>query len=209
MANGLKVWTTAGSAGTLSHTDLAKVNLYRSIIQLGMDVPTSGAIANTRRRAASSRVELAQPLERAVVRYNVVAVDGPNPFSRPLQHRYHLIIRYRGQVSAKLMKVDITRGTEVEILNFDSNNFPGAPDFRYEAVSSDAPLKYNSEGWDRVEMAYYVEATLATPSFALGHPAAIAAMTLLVASDTSSERSAGKGLTTAFAMISQKESKRS
>jgi hypothetical protein len=66
------------------------------------------------------------PTQRAVVRYNVTPVDGLF-FQRvpSLPFHYGLRLRYLGQLTAKLMEVDLATGSETELVHFDSANFPG------------------------------------------------------------------------------------
>jgi hypothetical protein len=170
----LKVWTTVGSVGTLNQTDLAKVSLHQSIIQLGVDLLSTGSmqVAAARGRAQEKRGpgagQLAPifPTIQAVVRYNVTPVDGlfiTGKFS------YNLQIRYRGQITAKLMQVDIENGAETQLIPFDSSSFPASPNFQVQLVSTGdgaVPL-------DFVNKAYYVEATLIAPALVVGNPAAI------------------------------------
>ena len=44
MDDGWKAWTTVGSAGTLDQTDLAKVHLFQSVVQLGTDLGPPRAV---------------------------------------------------------------------------------------------------------------------------------------------------------------------
>ena len=107
------------------------------------------------------------PTIQAVVRYNVQAVDGL--FSIPDKFKYQLTIRYRGQVTAKLMQMDGESGIEAQLILFNSNSFPTKPDFQLQSVSA----SNNSPLLDFVNKGYYVEATLNAPVLTIGHPAAI------------------------------------
>ena len=75
MDDKLKIWTTVGSTGILNQADLAKVTLYGSIIQLGVDIafPTTQETATAR---PTARLGLAFPTVQAVARYNITPVDG-------------------------------------------------------------------------------------------------------------------------------------
>jgi hypothetical protein len=81
MEDRFKVWTTVGSAGTLDHTDLAKVSLHQSVIQLGADLIPPPSIAHN--EAAAALFSAAVPTQQAVVRYNVTPVDGMFPSATP------------------------------------------------------------------------------------------------------------------------------
>jgi hypothetical protein len=165
MDDQLKVWTTVGSAGTLNQADLAKVTLHQSIIQLGTELvpPLPNQPA-----AGSAAFDLGAniPTIQAVVRYNVTPVEGL--FFVTTNFRYHLQLRFRGQVAARLMEVDLENGTETQRLLLDSHNAP-PPNFVVQAVFED----HDSQPLDFVNKAYYVEATLVAPSLIIGHPAAI------------------------------------
>jgi hypothetical protein len=163
MDDRLKVWTTVGSAGTLDQIDLAKVHLFQSIVQLGTDLPIPTQAVSAQVVGAAPHF----PTIQAVVRYNVTPVDGL--FSIPDKFRYQLRIRYRGQITAKLMQVDGESGTEAQLILFNSNSFPAKPDFQLQSVSpsNDSPLL------DFINKSYYVEATLIAPAIVIGHPAAI------------------------------------
>jgi hypothetical protein len=173
MDDQLKVWTTVGSAGTLNHTDLAKVSLHQSIVQLGTELspPVLTQLATAQVAGASPRVGPIFPAEQAVVRYNVTPVDG---LFLAGAFKYHLQLRYRGQVSARLMQVDIETGAETLLIAFDSNSFPAKHDFQVQAVSATE----DSAILDFVNKAYYVEATLTAPALVVGHPAAISIIKL-------------------------------
>ena len=161
MPDNVKVWTTVGSAGTLTQVDLAKVTLHGSIIQLGAEVvSTGGGTATTPALAA------VQNTVQAVVRYNLTPVDGlflTGPF------HYHLQIRFRNHIIARLMETDMLSGTERQLISFNSQSFPPQPGFQVQAVATPA----NSTVMDFVNKAYYVEATLIAPATAVGSPAEI------------------------------------
>jgi hypothetical protein len=155
MNNIKKIWTTVGSAGTLNQTDLAKVSLHQSIIQLATGAPSSS---------------------EAIVRYNLTPVDGVFFLGN---FRYGLQIRFRGKIVAKLMEVDLANGTETQLILFDSSKFPRSPAFQVQIASmqQDSPLL------DFVNKAYYVEAALKPAALVAGHPSAISMIKLLAQAD--------------------------
>jgi hypothetical protein len=78
MDDRLKVWTTVGSAGTLNQTDLAKVSLHQSVIQLGVELLPPVSTQAVAAQAAGGAVHPTPvfPTTQAVVRYDVTPVDG-------------------------------------------------------------------------------------------------------------------------------------
>jgi hypothetical protein len=109
-------WTSVGSAGTVDEADLA-------LVQLGTPVP--GAVA------------MGPGLRRAVhIRYNVVAVGGVlNAFGVSMSAR--LLDRGDGQkVFLQLKEYGLHTGLTTTLLTLDSDNFPAAPSFQEESVST-------------------------------------------------------------------------
>jgi hypothetical protein len=88
-----------------------------------------------------------------------------------------LKIRFRGQISAKLMEVDIITGAEKPLLSF--GGFPSTPDFQDRSVGNghDSPDPL----LDFTNKAYYVEATLTARTIVIGNPAAISVIQLVQA----------------------------
>jgi hypothetical protein len=169
MEDRFKVWTTVGSAGTLDHTDLAKVSLHQSIIQLGAEIIPPPPIAHN--AAAAALFSAAVPTQQAVVRYNVTPVDGMFPSATPA-FAWALRLRYRGRVTARWIEVDLATGAETQLVQFDSNAFPASQSFQVEAAfTAFRPV-------DFVKKAYYIEATLVAPLLVVGHPAAISIVKL-------------------------------
>jgi hypothetical protein len=167
MPDNVKVWSTVGSAGTLTQTDLAKVTLHGSIIQLGAEViSTGGGTATTLAHAA------VQNTVQAVVRYNLTPVDGL--FLTGAFH-YLLQIRFRNHITARLMETDMLTGTEKQLIVFNSQSFPPQPGFQVQTASAPA----NSTVMDFVNKAYYVEATLIAPAVAVGSPAEISVIKVI------------------------------
>jgi len=166
----LKIWTTVGSAGTLSQVDLAKVTLHGSIIQLGFDISPPLPVA----AAARPPSLVGLPTIQAVVRYNVTPVDGlffDQVPSAPFH--YGLELRYLGRVTAKLREVDLNTGNDPDppLIVFDKSS----ASFKVETV-----FAQHFEGvLDFVNKAYYVEATLVAPALLVGHPAAISIIKLV------------------------------
>lgn len=175
MDDQLRVWTTVGSAGTLNQTDLANVSLHQSIIQLGADLPqVATEVAAARVASGAGRLPPIFPTIQAVARYNVTPVDGlfiTGTFS------YNLQLRFRGQITAKLMQVDIENGAETPLILFDSNSFPANPNFQVQRVSTGDGAAL----LDFVNSAYYVEAMLVAPTLVVGHPAAISVIKIFAA----------------------------
>jgi hypothetical protein len=173
MTDQMKIWTTVGSAGTLNQTDLAKVQLHQSIVQLGTDVIID---PGTTARAASVAPRITLPTVQAVVRYNVTPVDGlfpPDPFNG-----YELKIRYRGQITARLMQVDINTGEETQLIPSEKppiNPFPATAEFQVISAHGQHPVlgHLHVPRLDFVNNAYYVEATLIASELVPGNPAAI------------------------------------
>jgi hypothetical protein len=173
MTDQMKIWTTVGSAGTLNQTDLAKVQLHQSIVQLGTDVIID---TGTTARAASVAPRFGAPTVQAVVRYNVTPVDGlfpPGSF-----FGYDLKIRYRGQITARLMQVDINTGEETQLIPFGppppQPYFPVTAGFTVNSAPGQQPTHPHPVPFlDFVNHAYYVEATLIASELVLGNPAAI------------------------------------
>jgi hypothetical protein len=161
MPDNVKVWTTVGSAGTLAQADLAKVTMHGSIIQLGAEVVSTGGGT-----ATTSALAAVQNTVQAVVRYNVTPVDGL--FLTGAFH-YHLQIRFRNHITARLMETDMLTGTERQLISFNSQSFPPQPGFQVQAV----PAPANSTVMDFVNKAYYVEATLIASAITVGSPAEI------------------------------------
>jgi hypothetical protein len=164
-------WTTVGSAGTLNQTDLAKVSLHQSIIQLGTDIVVTAATGQA--ATAAPRVGGIFPMMEAVARYNITPVEGVF-FPSTGRFRYGLNIRFRGRITAKLMQVNINDGTETQLILFNSNQFPPSLGFQTGLVQT----AQDSQPLDFVNNAFYVEATLAIPTIVLGEVAAISIIKL-------------------------------
>ena len=179
MDNQLKVWTTVGSAGALNQTDLAKVSLHQSVIQLGAELfPQASTKVATAQVATPPHLGLNLPTIQAVVRYNVTPVDG---LFIEGKFKYQLQVRFRGRITAKLMQVDPENGTETQLILFDSNSFPPKPNFQVQSVSA----KNDSLLLDFINKAYYVEATLIAPELVIGNPAAISIIKVIASPDFS------------------------
>jgi hypothetical protein len=177
MADKQKIWSTVGSAGILDHVDLPKVSLHRSIIQLGISIDSSAPTTlEATAPTAAGLLGPGFPTMQAVVRYNVTAVDGlffPPPPS-PRLH-YALQLRFMGRVTAKLREVDVSNGSENDLVVFQSSG-PSSVFQLKQTVAEDFVGNL-----DFVKKAYYVEATLVAPAFMVGHPAAISAIQLFAA----------------------------
>ncbi len=165
MDDGHKVWTTVGSAGTLDQTDLAKVHLFQSIVQLGVDFGST--------QGGTVTAHAIFPTTQAVVRYNVTPVAGL--FYIEKNFKYQLRLRFRGHVTARLMQVPIEGSEETPLIQFDKSS----NGFTVIAVSSDK----DSLPLDFVNNGYYVEATLFTSAIVIGHPSAISVIQLIASPD--------------------------
>jgi hypothetical protein len=167
MGDEVRIWTTVGSAGTLSATDLAKVTLKNAVIALGQDLAPPAA-------SAPEDPSVVLPQTSAVVRYNITPVDGLFP---TFHFFYQLELTYRGKVRARLVQVDRSSGTETDLLNFDSASFPPANSLVMNSVSTTD----ESSVMDFVNFAFYVEATLTAPATTVGNPAEIAVVKVVAA----------------------------
>jgi hypothetical protein len=107
------------------------------------------------------------PTIQAVVRYNVTAAGG---LFNTGSFAYKLRLRCRGQVSVKLIEVDLASGMENTRIPFNSNNHTAFEDQHAFESAGDPP---HSVPFDFDKKAYYVEATLTASAVAIGHPAAI------------------------------------
>lgn len=161
MGDEVRYWTTVGSAGTLSATDLAKVTLGNAMIALGQGIAPADS--------APEDQSAALPQISAVVRYNITAVDGLFP-TFPFHYALQLI--YRGTVRARLVQVDLPSGAEADLLHFDSTSFSPAGSL----VTNEVAATDKSSVMDFVNAAFYVEATLTTSAITVGNPAEIAAV---------------------------------
>jgi len=159
MSDEARLWTTVGSAGTLSAADLANVTLDNAVITLGRDIVPPPP-------SAAEDPSIVMPEISAVVRYNVTAVDGLFAVE-PLA--YVLELTYRGMVRARLVQFDTSSATETELARFDSADFPPANVFATN-IGTPGPQTV----MDFTHCAYYVEATLTASAIVVGNPAEIA-----------------------------------
>jgi hypothetical protein len=103
------------------------------------------------------------PTTSAVIRYNVVAVDGlfAPRVAAPSARGHQLKLRYLAtgagaRVTARLIEVDFASGAETTLLTFDSAAFPGAAGYHDNLVADCGPPR----PFDFVRKAYYIEVTL-------------------------------------------------
>jgi hypothetical protein len=157
------LWTTVGSAGTLSAADLAKVSLHNAVIQLGIDLINPPPPAT-----AEQDLSIITPQISAVVRYNV-PLDRSLLF--PPLFNYALDVTWQGTVGARLVQVDLTTGTETELVGWTP--FPGFPPGVFFTSGKASPPV---EGGSVYNSAYYVEATLVASATVVGNAAKIAAV---------------------------------
>ncbi|HJS84451.1 MAG TPA: hypothetical protein VJ779_03250 [Acetobacteraceae bacterium] len=171
-----RIWTTIGSAGTLDKGDVTKVFLDHAAVQLGK--PLAGPLISQSKTdtdtSIASNAAIPVQTESAVIRYNVVPVDGlfALPVAAPSARGVQLVLRYleiSGRVVAKLIEVDLATGVEAVRLTFDSNAFPAKINaYHVQQVGQCAPLRF-----DFKQKAYYIEATLTHSSIAAGSAAGI------------------------------------
>jgi hypothetical protein len=164
--DGLRFWTTVGSAGTLDETSEGKVFSDRAVVQKGDTLVIAPASRQVR---ADGGVDVT---DSAVIRYNVTAVDG----LFGLQD-LAMIVRFRDEgksarVIAQLIEVDLATGAEVTRLTFDSD----APDVHVLSgyhTHEVFDCSGRGEPFDFERKAYYIEATLTASSFVTGSVAGI------------------------------------
>lgn len=169
MGDEVRIWTSVGSAGTLSAADLAKVNLHNAVISLGVDIAPP---------PAQEDPSIILPEATAIVRYNVTPVDGlfaTGPF------HYLLQLTYRGKVRARLVQVGLSDGAETDLLHFDSASFQPASGF----VTNSGSTTDDSQVMDFVNFGYYVEAALTASAIVAGNPAEIALVKVYASPDFS------------------------
>jgi len=111
----VKVWSKVATGGTVDESDVSKVVFKGTDVSLAGIQPTS-----------------------AVIRYNVVAVDGLfadlTPTSWP-----EIFLRYRDagdreRVRARLIEVDLGTGSSRTAANFDSDLFPQSPSLQTQGI---------------------------------------------------------------------------
>lgn len=171
-----KIWTTAGSDGTVDETDASKVFFDRSVVQRGHPLGGSLPAANPAKTTADAPIAqkpaiIPPQTESAVIRYNVTPVDGLFAPTQPCQPGSdcsgpQLTLRYlaagsSGQVVAKLIEVDLATGVETVRLTFKSSDFATADGYQVRAGLADCGPKW---GFDFKRKAYYIEATLTSSS---------------------------------------------
>ncbi|MBS1809681.1 MAG: hypothetical protein JST84_16085 [Acidobacteria bacterium] len=141
-----KPWTTVASAGTVDEADATKVNYTEATARLNLALPANSS---------------------AVIRYNVVAVDG---LADAGGDGNFLRVRFRdnGQderVIVRLKSVDIATGAVATLMTLDSNAFAANALFQTQGVSVCNP----TWKFDFNRNAYFVEAILIKGSTA-GNP---------------------------------------
>ena len=137
-----KIWTSVGSTGTVDDTDTGKLHFIGP-------------------RATTNNVA---PGTKAVVRYNVVAVDGLfadlTPTSWPA-----LIVRYstlngQGRVVARLKEYIMTgpqAGQTNTLITLDSDDFPQAADFQTRSIGNCGNFSHFQFASGQVARAYFIE----------------------------------------------------
>jgi hypothetical protein len=138
-----RVWTSAASAGTADEQDAGKLVLDGSRVTL------SPAL---------------QPEAAAVIRYNVVAVDGLfaglTPTSWPA-----LIVQYRDaggreRVRACLKEYDLGTGTTRTVIEFDSDLYPQLPTYQSQSIGDCGEFTAFEFAASPAGKAYFVEVEL-------------------------------------------------
>lgn len=137
-----KLWTSVGSTGTVDDADTNKLRFNGPLV-----VTKAGA-----------------PETKAVVRYNVVAVDGLfanlTPTSWPA-----LIMRYntlngRGRVVARLKEYIMSgpqQGQTNTLITLDSDDFPQDVDFQTRSIGNCGNFGHFQFASGQVARAYFVE----------------------------------------------------
>ena len=151
----------------MDEADLSKIVLDHATAQFGQ------AITGT---TPAKQAAVLQQTATAVIRYNVVAVDGlfaprvaaPNARGHQLKLRY-LATGPGARVIARLIEVDFASGAETTLLTFDSGAFPAAIGYHDNLVSDCGPPR----PFDFVKKAYYVEVTLIRSSIVAGSAAGV------------------------------------
>ncbi len=135
LAQDPKSWTTVGSAGTVNDEDTAEVEL------------AGGGIA---------RLDNAAPANTsAIIRYNVVAVDGLFTVGFPKMRVRYQDNGANAQVIVRLMEYDFTNNTAPNlVMEFDSNDHASSPSLQTRSLTS------CGFGFNFTNKAYYIEAQL-------------------------------------------------
>ncbi|MEW6733793.1 MAG: hypothetical protein AB1489_20865 [Acidobacteriota bacterium] len=137
LAQSNKSWTTVGSAGTVNDDDVSNVSLL------------GGGIAALSNTAPASTT--------AIIRYNVVAVDGLLVTGFP-----KMTVRYQdnganAQVRVCLWEYDFTTPQLTQVLCFDSNDFGSSGSLQTQSTE---PCDDAGFSFDFTHKAYYLEAQL-------------------------------------------------
>ena len=134
-----KIWTQAGSAGVVDESSVGVVRLVQGEVTLLPAAPVS---------------------TQAVIRYNVVALEGlfvhPSPVSWPA-----LGVRFRdngpgSRVIVTLKSYDYTTGITNKILTLDSDQYPQSVTYQSRTIGDCANFKQ----FDFATKAYFVEVEL-------------------------------------------------
>jgi len=167
--NTARCWTTVGSAGTVDEADTDKVVFDHGNVSLKgvlsstntTQAAQSQDLAGSEQEAATN-ISIPQRTVKAVIRYNVTAVDGlfTDAFGNQLGS-YAMTVRFRdnggrAQVLARLIEYDLATSAETVRLSLDSNQFPAQNGFQTQGVNACFP----NWRFDFQNKGYYVEATL-------------------------------------------------
>lgn len=132
-----RIWTTVGSAGTVDESDRDDIKFDLNTASLSRTAPESAS---------------------AKIRYNVTAIDNLTHGPLPVMRVSYIDRGASARVSAKLIKVNLKKGTDKTILRFDSNDFPKSPRRQQQEVK---PKCDTHNPFEFEKFAYYIEVTLA------------------------------------------------
>lgn len=155
-----KIWTTVGSDGTVDENDTGKIFFDSSMVQMGrplVSLPPATIVA-----------PIPGQTQSAVIRYNVVPVNGLFT-TRPkvLKLRY-LASGNSAKVTANLIEVDFATGVETVRLTFNSSIFSTSNKYQVQTGRSGRCFQF-----DFKNKGYYIEATLTTSALIGGSAAGI------------------------------------
>jgi hypothetical protein len=155
-----KIWTTVGSDGTVDETDTGKVFFDRSMVQMGrplVGTPPGNVVA-----------PIPGQTQSAVIRYNVVPVDGLFITTPKILKLRYLAAGNSAKVIANLIEVDMATGSETVRLTFNSTSFSTSNKYQVQTGRSGRCFRF-----DFKSKAYYIEATLTNSTIVGGSAAGI------------------------------------
>lgn len=151
-----KPWTTVASAGTVNEADVDKVVMFGPLAYL-----SSQALATTEGVGASphatSGLSAAPGMTVAVIRYNVVAVDGLFAAGEGVRMEVRFHDNGGGaRVIVSLKELNLETGITTTRLTFNSNIHAPSPLFQTHGISDCSP----AWGFDFSKNAYFIDAQL-------------------------------------------------